>query len=161
MKGQAFIVFKDSTQSTEAMRAMQHYKFMGKEITIQFAKGKSDVVSKRDGTFNALAKKRAKQKGEQKVVVPAEEEEQKKKSKKEEVTVNNILKATELSKDVTSEMLQVLFKQYPGYIRAQMVAEKSWAFIEFDTEEQATTALKGLSGFTLSPGQVLNLGYAQ
>eukprot|EP01022_Parablepharisma_sp_SALTPOND_P011806 TRINITY_DN1504_c0_g1_i3.p5 TRINITY_DN1504_c0_g1~~TRINITY_DN1504_c0_g1_i3.p5 ORF type:complete len:158 (-),score=36.43 TRINITY_DN1504_c0_g1_i3:3818-4291(-) len=157
MKGQAFVVFKDIIQSTEAIRALQNFRFLGRELSIHFARSKSDIIAKKEGTFNPLSKKRAKQRG-------MTEEEVKKKEKKEEVSealVNNVLMVMELPKEVTTEMLEALFSQYPGYIRAQLIPDKSLAFIEYDTEEQATTALKGLKGFYITPEQPLKVDYAQ
>ena len=81
MKGQAFIVFKDLPQASEAMRGLQRFKFFGKELDVRYAKGKSEVIAKRDGTFNKMMKKRAKKKA------GIEMEDMKKKEKKEEVAV--------------------------------------------------------------------------
>ncbi len=171
MKGQAFVVFKDVSQSSEAHRALQNFKFFGKEMVIQFAKGQSEIVAKREGTFNPLAKKRAKQRAARgaaaaaAAAAPGTAPEPKRKEKKEEeakpTPVSNILKVSELPAEVTVEMLETLFKQYPGYVRAQMVLDKAIAFIEYDTEDQATTALKGLKEFLLNPGKVLKVDYAQ
>lgn len=65
MKGQAFVVFKDLNQASEAMRRLQRYKLFGKELNIQYAKAKSDAIAKREGKFNP--KKRAKPAGPGKV----------------------------------------------------------------------------------------------
>ena len=51
MRGQAHIVFKDISSASAALKACNGLSFFGKEMHIKFAKGKSDVLSKLDGTF--------------------------------------------------------------------------------------------------------------
>lgn len=51
MRGQAHIVYRDIQASTQAMRALQGFDFFGKEMKIQYAKGKSDTIAKLDGTY--------------------------------------------------------------------------------------------------------------
>ncbi|KAL8709099.1 MAG: hypothetical protein Q9220_006120 [cf. Caloplaca sp. 1 TL-2023] len=53
MRGQAHIVFRDIQGSTQAMRALQGFDFFGRELKIQYSKGKSDTIAKLDGTFRA------------------------------------------------------------------------------------------------------------
>ncbi|KAI9724333.1 MAG: hypothetical protein M1812_000401 [Candelaria pacifica] len=53
MRGQAHIVYRDIQASTQAMRALQGFEFFGKQIKIQYGKGKSDTIAKLDGTFRA------------------------------------------------------------------------------------------------------------
>ncbi|KAL8674668.1 MAG: hypothetical protein Q9168_000900 [Polycauliona sp. 1 TL-2023] len=51
MRGQAHVVFRDVQASTQAMRALQGFDFFGKEMRIQYGKGKSDAIAKLDGTY--------------------------------------------------------------------------------------------------------------
>lgn len=51
MRGQAHIVYRDIQTATQAMRSLQGFEFFGKEIQISYAKSKSDMISKLDGTF--------------------------------------------------------------------------------------------------------------
>ncbi|GAB7357237.1 hypothetical protein MBLNU459_g8217t1 [Dothideomycetes sp. NU459] len=51
MRGQAHVVFRDVTASTQAMRALQGTEFVGKQMKISFATSKSDTLAKLDGTF--------------------------------------------------------------------------------------------------------------
>jgi U2 small nuclear ribonucleoprotein B'' len=66
MRGQAFIVFRDVTASTAAVRQMQGFPFYGKPMRLDYAKGKSDATAKLDGTFQAKdkAERAAKRKAE-------------------------------------------------------------------------------------------------
>lgn len=51
MRGQAHVAFRDVQASTQAMRALQGFDLYGKEMKIQYAKGKSDAIAKLDGTY--------------------------------------------------------------------------------------------------------------
>ncbi|KAL5615605.1 hypothetical protein BROUX41_005644 [Berkeleyomyces rouxiae] len=51
MRGQAHIVYRDIQTATQAMRALQGFDFLGLELKIQYAKSKSNLISKLDGTF--------------------------------------------------------------------------------------------------------------
>ncbi len=61
MKGQAFVVFKDVQQASEAMRGLQKMSFFDRELDIHYAKNKSDAIAKREGQYNMLGGKRKKQ----------------------------------------------------------------------------------------------------
>ncbi|KAF9879026.1 RNA recognition domain-containing protein [Colletotrichum karsti] len=51
MRGQAHITFRDVQAATQAMRSLEGFDFLGRSLTIQYAKSKSDFVAKLDGTF--------------------------------------------------------------------------------------------------------------
>ncbi|KAF2973008.1 hypothetical protein GQX73_g491 [Xylaria multiplex] len=51
MRGQAHIVFRDIHAATQAMRSLEGFQFLGKELKIQYAKSKSDTIAKLDGTY--------------------------------------------------------------------------------------------------------------
>jgi U2 small nuclear ribonucleoprotein B'' len=51
MRGQAHVVFRDIQTSTQAMRALQGFDFLGKELKIAYGKGQSQIVPKLRGTF--------------------------------------------------------------------------------------------------------------
>ncbi|TVY19855.1 U2 small nuclear ribonucleoprotein B'' [Lachnellula arida] len=55
MRGQAHIVYRDIQTATQAMRSLQGFDFFGKEMQIQYAKSKSDMIAKLDGTFKMPA----------------------------------------------------------------------------------------------------------
>ncbi|KAH9786500.1 U1 small nuclear ribonucleoprotein A [Citrus sinensis] len=50
-KGQAWLVFKDVASATAAVEKMQGFPFYDKPMRIQYAKTKSDIIAKADGTF--------------------------------------------------------------------------------------------------------------
>ncbi|KAI1819200.1 hypothetical protein F4861DRAFT_534641 [Xylaria intraflava] len=51
MRGQAHIVFRDTHAATQALRSLDGFQFLGKELKIQYAKSKSDTIAKLDGTY--------------------------------------------------------------------------------------------------------------
>eukprot|EP00826_Nyctotherus_ovalis_P024539 TRINITY_DN1896_c0_g1_i17.p1 TRINITY_DN1896_c0_g1~~TRINITY_DN1896_c0_g1_i17.p1 ORF type:complete len:206 (-),score=66.35 TRINITY_DN1896_c0_g1_i17:133-750(-) len=145
MRGQAFVVFKELSQAADAMHALQRFPFMGRELDIHFARTSSDILGKRRAEPKAPPREKAKKAERQEPVQPV---------------VTNVLKVVDLPKEVTAGMLEELFKQYPGYNRGTLLAEKALAFIEYLNEEQATMALRGLKGFQLMPGRTLQVDYA-
>lgn len=54
MRGQAHIVFSDVSDAIVALRALQGFVLFDKPMKIDFAKGKSHVIAKMDGTFRMV-----------------------------------------------------------------------------------------------------------
>lgn len=55
-RGQAFIVFDGVESAQQAVEQMQGFPFCGKPLRINYAKTKSDIVAKRDGTYQPRVK---------------------------------------------------------------------------------------------------------
>lgn len=55
MRGQAHICYKDIQTATQAMRSLNGFEFFGRELKISYAKSKSNVIAKLDGTFKPPA----------------------------------------------------------------------------------------------------------
>merc|ERR1712023_497830 len=72
MGGQAFIVFRDISCATNAMRALQGFMFLDKPMRIAYSKSKSDIVAQEDGTFKPRGKlgEKAKEEEAQKPKAP-------------------------------------------------------------------------------------------
>ncbi|KAI8804881.1 U2 small nuclear ribonucleoprotein B''-like protein [Cladochytrium replicatum] len=51
MRGQAFIAFKDVTQATAALRALQGYPFYDKALKIAYSKEMSHVIARAEGSL--------------------------------------------------------------------------------------------------------------
>ncbi|GLU16827.1 hypothetical protein SLE2022_332410 [Rubroshorea leprosula] len=180
-KGQAWVVFEDVNSAKNALRQMQGFPFYDKEMRIQYAKTKSDIIAKADGTFVPREKrKRHEEKGGKK---------RKEQQDPNQVAVglnpayasayggtpalsqipypgarptipeapappNNILFIQNLPHDATAMMLQMLFSQYPGFKEVRMVeAKPGIAFIEYGDEMQSTVAMQALQGFKIPPAQ--------
>jgi len=70
-KGQAFIVFKDMSCATNAMRGLQGFVFLDKPIRISYSKSKSDIVAQEDGSFKPRGKAGEKDKKEEEAAAKA------------------------------------------------------------------------------------------
>ncbi|NXE31005.1 SNRPA protein, partial [Ardeotis kori] len=62
MRGQAFVIFKEMSSATNALRSMQGFPFYDKPMRIQYAKSDSDIIAKMKGTFVERDRKREKKK---------------------------------------------------------------------------------------------------
>ena len=51
MRGQAHVVFRDIQTSTQAMRALQDFEFFGQQLKIQYARGRSNIFQRLEGTY--------------------------------------------------------------------------------------------------------------
>ena len=58
LRGQAWVVFHDIGDATNALRRLQGFPFFDRAIRIQFARGKSFAVAREDGTFFQVVKAR-------------------------------------------------------------------------------------------------------
>lgn len=56
-RGQAWIIFKETPSATNALKSLQGFPFYNKPMRINFARSKSDVVAKGDGTYVERPKK--------------------------------------------------------------------------------------------------------
>lgn len=57
MRGQAFVIFKEISSATNALRTMQGFPFYDKPMRISYSKMDSDVIAKMKGTFKERPKK--------------------------------------------------------------------------------------------------------
>ena len=125
LRGQAWVVFADVGAATNALRQMQGFPFYDKPMRIAFAKSKSDMVAKADGTF----KPREKRKREEPVAAPRAEKAitehaapPPKVSKPSNAPPSNVLFASNLPEDCSDMMLGILFQQYAGFKEVRMAS---------------------------------------
>jgi len=185
MRGQAFVVFKDIPSATKAMRSMQNFPFYDKQMRIQFAKGKSDIIAKIDGTFVEKVRKKAadkrkaeepvesKKHAQKRLSIPPRPEKKKIEKKDEggagafhlqpkQQPPNKILFVENLPEQTTDLMLSMLFQQFPGFKEVRTVSGKSGiAFVEFENEVEAGVALAGLQHFKITPTNLMVISYAK
>ncbi|TWW59142.1 U2 small nuclear ribonucleoprotein B'' [Takifugu flavidus] len=62
MRGQAFVIFKELTAATNALRQLQGFPFYNKPMRIQYAKTDSEVIAKMKGTYGDKEKKKKEKK---------------------------------------------------------------------------------------------------
>ncbi|KZV21555.1 hypothetical protein F511_11048 [Dorcoceras hygrometricum] len=186
-KGQAWVVFEEVSSATNAHRQMQGFPFYDKPMRIQYAKTKSDVIAKADGTFVPREKRR--------------KHEDRGRKKKDQTDANqasmghnpayagaygsapplsqlpfggaravpeapappnNILFIQNLPHQTTSMMLQMLFSQCPGFKEVRMIeAKPGIAFVEYENEMQSTVAMQGLQGFKITEDNPMLITYAK
>ncbi|KAK4525781.1 hypothetical protein GAYE_SCF16G3690 [Galdieria yellowstonensis] len=168
MRGQAFIAFEDIASATNALRGLQGFLFYDKPMVIQYAKTKSDKIAKLEGTFVP----RSERKAEQDTNTTSKSETLKRKRTSpilskdvDNVQVgepNHVLFIAGIPEDCSVEQLASLFVQFPGYKDTRLAAgQERVAFVEFETEDQATIALQGMQGFRISETSQLIIVYAK
>ncbi|CAD5192888.1 unnamed protein product [Musa acuminata subsp. malaccensis] len=190
-KGQAWVVFEDVQSATEALKRMQGFPFYDKPMRIQYAKTKSDIIAKADGTFVPRERrKRHDERAERKKREQHHDANQggtglnsaysgaygavpplsqlpygggaKSMLPEAPALPNNILFIQNLPHETTPMMLQMLFCQYPGFKEVRMVeAKPGIAFVEYGDEMQSTVAMQGLQGFKITQQNPMLITYAK
>merc|ERR1711963_951905 len=59
MRGQAFVILKEISSATNALRSMQGFPFYDKPMRINYSKTDSDMIAKMKGTYKDRAIKSA------------------------------------------------------------------------------------------------------
>ncbi|KAL3644756.1 U1 small nuclear ribonucleoprotein A [Castilleja foliolosa] len=184
-KGQAWVIFDEVSSATNALRQMQGFPFYDKPMRIQYAKTKSDVIAKADGTFVPREKRKkhddkGKKKKEQHdsnhvAAAPAYAGAYGAAPPLSQLPImggravpegpappNNILFIQNLPHQTTSMMLQMLFSQCPGFKEVRMIeAKPGIAFVEYENEMQSTVAMQGLQGFKITDDNPMVITYAK
>lgn len=79
-----------------------------------------------------------------------------------QVLPNKILFVQNLPESTNEMMLNMLFQQYPGFREVTMVESRPGiAFVEFENEQQSSTAMENLQGFQISSQFAMNISYAK
>merc|ERR1719384_1972955 len=172
-RGQAFIVFDDISAATKALREMQNFMFYNKPMRVSYAKTKSDVIAKRDGTFRPRPKKRKKGDGKVKFKFQQDSKGGVKgqagaaaaSSEAEQSTAgqapNRILLIQNLPNEATEPMVSMLFQAYAGFQKVSLIpGYQGFAYVEFASEGEATQAMKQLQGFKITQNHHLHISYA-
>jgi len=166
MRGQAFVIFKEVTSATNALRSMQGFPFYDKPMRIAYSRSDSDIIAKMKGTFQERPKR-----------APGES---KKKSKKAKAAAahqlgggggagpgpdappNQILFLTNLPQETNEMMLSMLFNQFPGFKEVRLVPGRhDIAFVEFENELQSAAARDALQGFKITPTTAMKISFAK
>ncbi|XP_046968628.1 U1 small nuclear ribonucleoprotein A [Vanessa cardui] len=173
MRGQAFVIFKEISSATVALRSMQGFPFYDKPMRIQYSKLDSDVIAKIKGTFQERPKRPK---------LPKSTEDGKKKKSKDpnrpsvpgfgqagllnnvnaEQPPNQILFLTNLPDETSEMMLSMLFNQFPGFKEVRLVPNRhDIAFVEFANEMQSAAAKEALQGFKITPTHAMKISFAK
>lgn len=187
-RGQAFVVFENLDDAIKARKEMNGFEYHKKNMRIRFATTKSDIIAKREGTYEERPKKPLPPKPSSKR--PAsddsgssdDDDEDEHNAKRVapsagaalpasaavlppvviETPPNKILFITELPDDTTQNMLQVLFAQHQGFKEVRMIPSRpDIAFVEYDNEFQSGVAKQFLQGYKISEGGNLKIDFAK
>ncbi|GAB6033320.1 hypothetical protein CHUAL_013089 [Chamberlinius hualienensis] len=170
MRGQAFVVFKEISSATSALRSMQGFPFYDKPMRIQYAKTDSDVISKMKGTFVERPKKprRNPEDDNKKAKKKAAKEQARQQMSHSQVgslaeqPPNQILFLTNLPEETNEMMLSMLFNQFPGFKEVRLVPGRhDIAFVEFDSELLSAPAREALQGFKITPTHAMKISFAK
>lgn len=185
-KGQAFVVFRDISCATNALRALQGFTFLDKQMKINYSRTKSDIIALEDGTFkprnvtgaekDTAAKAKAMVRPKM-AAAPASNVGMSRQAPpaagapaaaaagaaapSSEAQASNVLLVENLPADVSQTMLEMLFRQYPGFQEARPIKGRNIAFIEYADELQAGIARHGLQGFMVTPESALKINFAK
>ncbi|XP_044045347.1 U2 small nuclear ribonucleoprotein B'' [Siniperca chuatsi] len=170
MRGQAFVVFKELTAATNALRQLQGFPFYNKPMRIQYAKTDSEVIAKVKGTYGDKDKKKEKKKKAQEPASsltkkPAAGSAAPVHSPATQVPdnpPNYILFLNNLPEETNEMMLSMLFNQFPGFKEVRLVPGKhDIAFVEFESDTQAGVAKDALQGFRITATCAMKITYAK
>ncbi|XP_037546061.1 U2 small nuclear ribonucleoprotein B'' [Nematolebias whitei] len=175
MRGQAFVIFKELTAATNALRQLQGFPFFNKPMRIQYAKTDSEVISKMKGTYGDKEKKKEKKKKAQEAAAAAAAANATKKpsavsaaplqtpaAQVPDNPPNHILFLTNLPEETNEMMLSMLFNQFPGFKEVRLVPGKhDISFVEFEGESQAGVAKDALQGFRITATCAMKITYAK
>uniref|UniRef100_A0A8C9IK98 Small nuclear ribonucleoprotein polypeptide A n=1 Tax=Piliocolobus tephrosceles TaxID=591936 RepID=A0A8C9IK98_9PRIM len=132
MRGQAFVIFKEVSSATNALRSMQGFPFYDKPM-VSIVGTEVVWVCKIGGDIRLS-----------------------------ENPPNHILFLTNLPEETNELMLSMLFNQFPGFKEVRLVPGRhDIAFVEFDNEVQAGAARDALQGFKITQNNAMKISFAK
>ena len=185
-KGQAWICFDTLDAASAAMKKLQGHMFHEKPMRIAFAKNKSHVLSKRDGSF--VPRETLKFSGavvesasltadqtdatmdvDSEATHPAVQEQALAQSATAGHVPNpnaqnlphHILFLEQLPSDCEHDVLDALFRQHTGMVEVRLIKARRVAFVEFSDIAQAAQAKHNLDGHELSPGARITVNFSK
>ncbi|KAI9009188.1 hypothetical protein DFJ74DRAFT_611284 [Hyaloraphidium curvatum] len=186
MRGQAHVVFEDIPGASAALRGLQNFPFFDRPLKISYAKSRSNAVAVHQGTYRkrtrreedgsegsggSLSGRHRRSDAHHCADMETEDVEERPAGVAGAASAplpeppnkpNRILFVSNLPAEITDEMLSLLFQQYPGFKEVRLVPGKTdIAFVEFETEVNATTARDVLDGFKLTPRDRMNVTFAK
>lgn len=185
LRGQAWVQFDSTEAARKAIDFLQGRRLYGKTVVVKFAKFKSDSVSREDGTYDVEKYHREQEKLE-KARNPRLTRRQMMQQMMSNPAMlamsgtmpsagpmpvgvgsdlqlpNKILFIQAIPAGVTEEVLGKLFIKYPGFSEVRPVPGRpDLAFVEFDTEMQATVSKNAMDRYEVAPGAPLRVTFAR
>ncbi|KAI9360811.1 U1 small nuclear ribonucleoprotein A [Zopfochytrium polystomum] len=173
LRGQAFVTYRELESASNALNKVQGFPLFGLPMDIQYARDTNFIFSKEDGTLEEHKKRRAEEKERR--------EKEPKKPRQDAPTLgatgwfpggapipaeflppNSILFVENLPPETTQDILTALFQQFAGFREVRLVPTKTdIAFVEYDTEAQATLAKQQLNLFKIQADREIKVTYAR
>jgi len=179
-KGQAFVVFDEITSATKALHEMNNFLFYHKPLRVSYAKTKSDVIAKRDGTFRPRPAKKRKgdvkdskklkikfNKGDSKAGVTGDVKPETTRAtaatsvQPPSLPPNRILLIQNLPKEATEAMVSMLFQGTQGFQKVSLIpGYAGYAYVEYKDKQRAAEAMNSLQGFKITAQNQLLISFA-
>ena len=156
MRGQAFVVYSEIPDATKAIRAMQGFPFLEKQLKLQYSKTDSEVIVARKGPGKKTEKK--KQSAKKKAAAAASGGPL---IVQEGEVADKVLFITNLPEEANDVMITMLFQQFNGFVTTRILpGRRGMAFVDFDNENNASLAKDSLQGFKISPTNAMKIAFA-
>jgi RNA recognition motif-containing protein len=188
-RGQAWITFEELESAVKAKNILDGYFLFDGPISVQFAKRKSHVAQKLNGSYNPYGRKAETisdieahelTRGS---IPPYFDFDMSSGSDEEavvfegigstpEIPINDLIPPNkilfvqhlppEIGEDGIKMLLSMFFGQYSGFVESRIVPmHPDIAFVEFESIEQSTVALNGLHGMDLGNDIRMLIQYAK
>ncbi|EDL42313.1 U2 small nuclear ribonucleoprotein B'', putative [Plasmodium vivax] len=140
-RGQAFVVFNTVASSTLAYKHLKGKLFLNKHININYAKTKSRIIEKLEGTYKSITNyKSAAGLGSRANVFT--------------LFVQN------LPNEINKSALEILFSQYPGFCEVRHIPGRNVAFVDFSSYQNGEVAMSGLQSFKVTPQHPMKISWS-
>lgn len=188
-KGQAWICFGTVDAASAAMTKLQGHVFHEKPMRVAYAKNKSHVLSKRDGSFvpretlkfsGAMAEATALAADQNAAGMDVDSPAARPAAQAQATAVDrmpvtgvpvpnpnaqnlphHILFLEQLPLDCEHGVLDALFRQHAGMVEVRLIKARRVAFVEFSDVAQAAQAKHNLDGHELSPGSRIMVNFSK
>jgi hypothetical protein len=140
-RGQAWVSFATVDIATTVLQRFQGFNFLGRELSIEYAKSRSKSLTDYDEWLATNAAQ-----------TPAPEPEP------EPVLEIPTLRVTGFPPRANAVVLGIIFRQIPGYQKIEVAGDT--ALVHYDTGEHAREALSKLNGFSVQAEFNLAISFA-
>ena len=152
LRGQAWVVFLSVGGASKCIQDAQGKLLLGRKMRLAYANKKSNATAERDGTWIPV-RSRPKNAGADGKMNLGQQQGVQETSKE---TTKILLR--DLPENATEDAMNALFGQFGQFLSLKQV-EKDSMIVEFGTANAANVAYKNLTGFRLTPTDVLEMEF--
>ncbi|KXN69339.1 RNA-binding domain-containing protein [Conidiobolus coronatus NRRL 28638] len=171
-KGQAFIVFEKVEDAEKAIEVFNGIALYNKELVVQYARQKSDIIVEKEGGDIVEYKRRRISEKEERIRKELEESRNNpdqngslkiSRPKAADLLIpNEVLFVQNLIPDCTQQMVEELFNTYPGFKEVRMVPGRpNIAFVEYNTMGESSIAREALDRHNMAPNHPIQVTFAK